>query len=186
MAFFFAYADFAQARAMHKTRLSLLHIEDDPLWRDLIGASVATQTSIGRYLSAGTGEEGFRLAQEHAPEVVLLDLRLPDVDGLALAGELARLAYQPRTVLLTARSDEATLHAASLAYVAGSIYAARSQRQRIREKLGLRSTTELIHWAIRSGIVDPARLGRAVGGARKVKSRFSLREISCNGEFHAA
>ena len=42
-----------------------------------------------RTLTAGTASEAVLLAREHAPDIVLMDLRLPDLDGTAAAGRLA-------------------------------------------------------------------------------------------------
>jgi two-component system, cell cycle response regulator DivK len=42
-----------------------------------------------RTLSAGTAAEALALAKEHAPDVVLMDLRLPDLDGAEAARRLA-------------------------------------------------------------------------------------------------
>jgi two-component system cell cycle response regulator DivK len=43
-----------------------------------------------RTLAATTGQEGVALADEHLPDVILMDLRLPDMDGTDAAGMLAR------------------------------------------------------------------------------------------------
>src|SRR5437870_4516588 len=47
-----------------------------------------------RTLDAGTGEEGVSLAAEHLPDVILMDIRLPDMDGTAA---LRRLKDDTRT-----------------------------------------------------------------------------------------
>ena len=47
-----------------------------------------------RTLEAGTAEEGIALASEHQPDVILMDLRLPDFDGTEAA---RRLVAGPRT-----------------------------------------------------------------------------------------
>ena len=52
-----------------------------------------------RTLEAATGAEGIALAAERLPDVVLLDLRLPDLDGAEVARELrdeTRTATDPR------------------------------------------------------------------------------------------
>jgi two-component system cell cycle response regulator DivK len=41
-----------------------------------------------RVLAAGTGEEGVRLAKEHRPDLVLLDVQLPGMDGFAALAAL--------------------------------------------------------------------------------------------------
>lgn len=55
-----------------------------------------------RTLEAGTGGEGMSLAAEHLPDLILMDIRLPDMDGTAAARELkndARTARIPVVAL---------------------------------------------------------------------------------------
>jgi len=47
-----------------------------------------------RTLEAGTAAEGLRLAAEHRPDLILMDIQLPDMDGVAA---LARLRADPAT-----------------------------------------------------------------------------------------
>lgn len=47
-----------------------------------------------RTLEAATGADAIRLAGEHLPDVILMDIRLPDIDGLSA---LARLRSEPLT-----------------------------------------------------------------------------------------
>ena len=58
------------------------------LTRDVLGASGF------RTLEAASGAEGIALADEHLPDVILMDMRLPDMDGAAAA---RRLAERTRT-----------------------------------------------------------------------------------------
>jgi two-component system, cell cycle response regulator DivK len=73
-----------------------------------------------RTLEAATGVEGIAFAAERLPDVVLLDLRLPDLDGTEVARELrdeARTARIPVVALsaLQLGGDEDWLHAAGFA-----------------------------------------------------------------------
>ena len=58
----------------------ILLIEDDPQIRRFLRASLVTQGY--NLIEAGTGREGLALAASRVPEVVLLDLGLPDMEGL--------------------------------------------------------------------------------------------------------
>jgi len=50
-----------------------------------------------RTLEAGTGEDGVALATEHLPDVVLMDIRLPDIEGTEA---VARLKAEPATAAI--------------------------------------------------------------------------------------
>lgn len=100
----------------------LLHIEDDFLWRELIISVVETSPVVQSCLSVSTGAEGLSLAQVWQPALVLLDLRLPDADGFALARELARLPRPPRVLALSHRMDDETLHQVGQSHFAGLIW----------------------------------------------------------------
>ena len=73
-----------------------------------------------RTLAATTGNEGVAIAGEHLPDVVLMDLRLPDMDGTdaaRLLAEQARTASIPVVALtsVTLEDDPASLRAAGFA-----------------------------------------------------------------------
>jgi two-component system cell cycle response regulator DivK len=89
----------------------ILIVEDNEknrkLFRDVL------QFKGFRTLEAGTAEQGLALAGEHQPDLVLMDIQLPDIDGVAA---LARL-----------RSDAAT---AGLSVVALTAFAMKEDRER--------------------------------------------------------
>jgi two-component system, cell cycle response regulator DivK len=66
----------------------VLIIDDDPRNVKLAGDVLAAAGF--RTLEATTGEEGVAVADEHLPDVILMDIRLPDMDGTDAAGILAR------------------------------------------------------------------------------------------------
>jgi DNA-binding NarL/FixJ family response regulator len=56
---------------------------------------------------ADDGASGLRMVEQHTPAVVLLDIGLPDVDGFAVADQLAALADPPAVVLISSRERSA-------------------------------------------------------------------------------
>jgi two-component system, cell cycle response regulator DivK len=86
------------------TGAQVLVVEDNEknmkLFRDVL------QASGYRLLEAATGERGLELAAEHQPNLVLMDIQLPDIDGVEALGRLradARTASIP-VVALTAQA----------------------------------------------------------------------------------
>jgi DNA-binding response OmpR family regulator len=83
---------------------TVLVIEDERKLRELL-RSYLERDGLA-VLSAGTGAEGLSLALETEPDLVVLDLGLPDIPGEAVATELRRVSSMP-IVILTAKADEA-------------------------------------------------------------------------------
>ncbi len=75
------------APAPTKSPQSILIIEDDAGQREALQYRLSRQGYITR--AAGTGEEGLAMARQDPPHLVLLDLRLPDMEGFELGEQLA-------------------------------------------------------------------------------------------------
>ena len=88
---------------MSETAQTVLVIEDEPQMQRFL------RTSLGvngyRVLEALTAREGLQLASSHNPELILLDLGLPDGDGLELTRQLREWSKTP-IVVLSARGQE--------------------------------------------------------------------------------
>jgi DNA-binding NarL/FixJ family response regulator len=86
---------------------SVLLIDDDPAFRRL-----ARRALIGTGLNvvgeAGTAAAGSSEARRLKPQVVLVDVGLPDTDGISLASELSALPWGPRVVLTSVDPDAAS------------------------------------------------------------------------------
>lgn len=81
---------------------TLLCIEDNELNMALVERLVADLPGV-TLLKAGTGHDGVRLARERRPDLVLLDMKLPDIDGLQVVRDLnVEIAGGLKVVLLTA------------------------------------------------------------------------------------
>ena len=81
--------------------LTLLVVDDHPVVRDGIVGMVGSAEDIAVVGEASDGAEAVALAQLHAPDVVLMDLRMPGMDGVAALREFARCGIASRVVVLT-------------------------------------------------------------------------------------
>ena len=101
---------------------ALLFIEDHPAITEYTCAALERIAPPLRILTAKTGAEGLVLARANAPAVVVLDLSLPDGDGLDLISELRAGPQSPAIIIFTGRSDDATLLRLSAVDVAGLLW----------------------------------------------------------------
>ncbi len=82
---------------------TILLIEDDAQIRRFLRASLVTQGF--NLIEAGTGREGLALAASQVPEIILLDLGLPDMEGMEVINQL-RLWSNVPIIILSARGQE--------------------------------------------------------------------------------
>ncbi len=66
---------------------TVLYIEDNPTHLHLVSEILSTRPNI-TFLSAGDAESGIELAQARCPDLILMDIKLPGMDGIAAAKEL--------------------------------------------------------------------------------------------------
>jgi two-component system KDP operon response regulator KdpE len=84
-------------------RPTILLVEDEAALRRFL---VPTLTAHGfQVLEAATAQAGIRMARTHNPDLILLDLGLPDLDGSFVLEEVRRWSRKP-VIILSARSQE--------------------------------------------------------------------------------
>ena len=88
--------------------LRVLLVDDHTLFR--VGLEgLLDLRDIEVVASVGNGHEGLDLAKELDPDVVLLDMRMPEMDGIAVLRKLRSNGFKNPIVMLTTSSDEADL-----------------------------------------------------------------------------
>ena len=89
-------------------RIRVMIVDDHTLFRSGL-SELLERRGIEVCAAVGDGEEGCRRAAELEPDVVLLDLRMPGLDGLSVLERLAALGLGCAVVMLTTSSDERDL-----------------------------------------------------------------------------
>jgi DNA-binding NarL/FixJ family response regulator len=102
-------------------RVSVLVVDDDARFRGLAARMLTAQdmTVVGQ---AATVREAVEMVAALRPDAVLVDVGLPDGDGVTLARDLAALPWRPRVVLTSSDRDvtthEAAVEAGAVGFVA--------------------------------------------------------------------
>jgi signal transduction histidine kinase len=97
---------------MSEAPIRLLIVDDSPEDRELYRRLLAQDPEHAyEFLDAETGEEGLAMARDRGPDCLLLDYRLPDVDGLEFLAQLLAEKQVP-VIVLTGQGNEAVAVAA--------------------------------------------------------------------------
>jgi DNA-binding NarL/FixJ family response regulator len=101
--------------------IRVLVADDQRVVRDGLTMLVGLIDGVEVVGTAGDGEEAVRLAGARRPDVVLMDLRMPVMDGIAATAELCHRLPTARVLVLTTYADDATilpaLRAGALGYL---------------------------------------------------------------------
>jgi DNA-binding NarL/FixJ family response regulator len=105
-----------------KGPITVLIADDHPVVRQGLAVLLEVQDDITLVAEARTGPEAVQLTRQHAPDVLLLDLKLPEIDGLGVLSELAAQRTSTRVLILTSAAGPATPGLALQAGAAGFLY----------------------------------------------------------------
>ncbi len=85
-------------------------IEDQAMFRDFLKKIVEDHFKYEVVAESETGEEGIRLCREFKPDLLLLDLNLPDMEGLDVAYKILRELPRLKVLALSSEVDDYTLY----------------------------------------------------------------------------
>jgi NarL family two-component system response regulator LiaR len=101
--------------------ISVLLVDDHSMVREGVRAFLLTQADILVVGEAGSGEEAIKLAEQHVPDVVLMDLIMPNMDGVEATRRVKQVSPRSRVVVLTSYHEDEhifpALKAGALSYI---------------------------------------------------------------------
>ncbi|MFI9719890.1 response regulator [Streptomyces sp. NPDC052396] len=97
----------------------VLLADDQPLIRAGLTMAIAGMPGLEIVAEAGSGTEAVQLAQEARPDVVVMDIRMPGMDGIEATRRITSAAETPRVLILTTFDDDDNVHAALRAGASG-------------------------------------------------------------------
>lgn len=93
-----------------RARTTILAVDDHPLIRSGLRAVISSEPDMELVAEAANGEEAIARFREHRPDLVLMDLRMPVMDGLTATTAILREFPEAQIVALTTYEGDADIH----------------------------------------------------------------------------
>ena len=113
----------------NQDKIRVLVADDHPVVRQGVIANVKPQRDMMVVAEAGDGVEALALIKEHSPDVVLLDLRMPGMDGLDVIAEVNNAKLDSKMIIMTTFESEEDVHRAMKAGARGYLLKDSSQEE---------------------------------------------------------
>jgi DNA-binding NarL/FixJ family response regulator len=89
--------------------IRILTVDDHPLLRDGVAALIATQPDMTLIAEASTGREAIEQFRKHRPDVVLMDLQMPELGGIEAMIAIREESHNARFIVLTTYKGDVQL-----------------------------------------------------------------------------
>ena len=125
------------AANLEKEPIRVLIVDDHTLFRDGLAAVFATRSDIDVVGEAGRGADAVRLAEELQPDVILMDIRMPDLNGIELNGieatrQIVHTSPHIGVIMVTMFDDDESVFAAMRVGARGYLLKGADQDEMVR------------------------------------------------------
>jgi two-component system, NarL family, response regulator LiaR len=108
-------------KGIHPDRISILIVDDHEVVRNGIRSYLETVPDFSVVGEADSGEEAVKLVSEHIPDIVLLDLIMPGMDGITTTRRIRQISPRTQVVVLTSYHEDVhifpALKAGAISYI---------------------------------------------------------------------
>src|ERR671932_650497 len=136
------------------TKIRVLVADDHPMLREGLVAVLSTQPDFEVVGEAADGPEVVRLAKRLEPDVILLDLEMPKVDGVAALERLRDISSEARTIVFTAYDTDERILGALRAGARGYLLKGASRKEIFDAIRTVHSGGSLLQPAVTSKLLE--------------------------------
>lgn len=141
--------------------MRVMVVDDHPMWRDGVARDLA-EAGYEVVATVGEGRQALRVAAAVRPELVVLDLQLPDLPGVEVARRLAASEPPPRVLMLSASGEQEDVLEAVKAGASGYLLKSASKEEFLD---AVRRTAE------GDAVFTPGLAGLVLGEYRRLAAR---------------
>ncbi len=141
--------------------MRVMVVDDHPMWRDGVARDLA-EAGYEVVATVGEGRQAVRVAAAVRPELVVLDLQLPDLPGVEVARRLAASEPPPRVLMLSASGEQEDVLEAVKAGASGYLLKSASKEEFLD---AVRRTAE------GDAVFTPGLAGLVLGEYRRLAAR---------------
>ena len=95
--------------------IRVLIVDDLPETRENVRKLLQFESDVEVIGQAGTGEQAIEMAQEHQPDIILMDINMPGIDGISASQKISDLVPASQIIIMSVQSDSDYLRRAMLA-----------------------------------------------------------------------
>jgi DNA-binding NarL/FixJ family response regulator len=134
--------------------VSVMVVDDDRLMREGLRAVLSSDTRIEVVAEAADGRAAVQRARHAGPDVVLMDVRMPELDGIHATAELLAVAPASRVIILTTFEDDAYILGALRAGASGFLLKRSAPEQLIAAIHTVAGGEALLSPAVTQRVID--------------------------------
>ena len=174
--------------------IRILSVDDHPLLRGGIAALIATQPDMKLVAEASTGREAVQLFRTHRPDVTLMDIQMPEVDGIDALMAIRSEFPNARVIVLTTYTGDVqavrALKAGAQAYLLKSLLQkelldairdVHAGRKRIGQEVAAQLADHAVDDVLSAREVEVLQLIAAGNANKIIADRLSLSEDTIKG-----
>ncbi|OHT83350.1 response regulator [Mycobacteroides saopaulense] len=153
--------------------------DDHPLFREGVVRALTASGQIAVVAEAENGADALALIREHAPDVALVDYRMPELDGTQVAAAVRRDELTTRVLLLSAHDDAAIVYHALAEGAAGFLSKESTRAELVSAVLDCARGRDVVTASLTAGLAGEIRKrAQPAGPSLSTREREVLRMIA--------